>query len=90
MGGAIGILLVIPFNNTSEIRNTSFRPLFQVFYWILIAVWFVLTWIGQSAIDDVFAFVGVFCTFYYYVFFILLIPIVGKIESTLACYEAKN
>lgn len=90
MGGAIGALLIIPFNNTSEIRNTTYRPLFKVCYWVLIAVWAVLTWIGQCAVNDVFAFVGLVSTVYYYIFFILLIPIVGKMESTLACYEAKN
>ena len=89
MGGAILILLFIPFNNTSDIRNTTYRPIFKVCYWLLIAVMIVLTWIGQLPIEDVFVFVGVVCTFYYYLFFIALVPIVGKIESMLAHYEVK-
>ena len=92
MGGAIAVLLLIPFNNTSDIRNTTYRPIFKVCYWILIASWIVLTWIGQCPVEDIFAFVGQVCTVYYYLFFIVLVPVVGKVESTLAHYkfEKKN
>jgi ubiquinol-cytochrome c reductase cytochrome b subunit len=30
MGGALVILLAIPFINTSEVRSTQFRPLFKI------------------------------------------------------------
>ena len=90
MGGAIAVLFLIPFNNTSDIRNTTYRPIFKVCYWVLIAVWVVLTWIGQCPVEDIYAFVGVVCTLYYYAFFIVLVPIVGKLESALAHYEVKN
>jgi len=32
MGGALIILFVIPFSNTSNIRSTTFRPIFKFFY----------------------------------------------------------
>jgi ubiquinol-cytochrome c reductase cytochrome b subunit len=32
MGGALVILFFIPFTNTSEIRSTTFRPIFKIFY----------------------------------------------------------
>jgi quinol-cytochrome oxidoreductase complex cytochrome b subunit len=87
MGGAIAVLFLIPFNNTSNIRNTTYRPIFKVCYWSLIASWIVLTWIGQCPVEDIFAFVGQIATIYYYAFFILLVPIVGKIESELIHYK---
>ena len=90
MGGAIAVLFLIPFNNTSDIRNTTYRPIFKVCYWVLIATWIVLTWIGQCPVEDIFAFVGVICTVYYYAFFIVLVPVVGKIESALGHYEVDN
>ena len=90
MGGAIAVLFLIPFNNTSDIRNTTYRPIFKVFYWTLIAVWIVLTWIGQCPVEDIYAFIGVLCTIYYYAFFIVVVPVVGKIESALAHYEVNN
>jgi quinol-cytochrome oxidoreductase complex cytochrome b subunit len=87
MGGAIAVLFLIPFNNTSDIRNTTYRPIFKICYWLLIASWFVLTWIGQCPVEDIFAFVGQICTVYYYAFFIVLVPLVGKIESALIHYK---
>ena len=36
MGGAIAVLLLIPFNNTSDVRNTTYRPIFKICYWVLI------------------------------------------------------
>ena len=35
MGGAILVLLLIPYTYTGYIRNTTYRPLFKVFYWLL-------------------------------------------------------
>jgi len=32
MGGALIVLFLIPFINTSEIRSTTFRPIFKIFY----------------------------------------------------------
>ena len=32
MGGALIVLFLIPFLNTSEIRSTTFRPIFKIFY----------------------------------------------------------
>ena len=51
MGGAIAVLFLIPFNNTSDIRNTTYRPIFKVFYWTLISSWIVLTWLGQCPVE---------------------------------------
>ena len=36
MVGAIAVLLLIPFNNTSDVRNTTYRPIFKICYWVLI------------------------------------------------------
>jgi ubiquinol-cytochrome c reductase cytochrome b subunit len=43
MIGAILILLFIPFTNTSEIRNTTFRPIFKICFWIFITDFILLT-----------------------------------------------
>jgi ubiquinol-cytochrome c reductase cytochrome b/c1 subunit len=32
MGGALIVLLLLPFINTSEIRSSTFRPLFKQFF----------------------------------------------------------
>jgi ubiquinol-cytochrome c reductase cytochrome b subunit len=89
MGGALIILFLIPFSNTSEIRSTTFRPIFKVCYWLLVADFLLLGWIGQKPVKDVYIFVGQVATFYYFLFFLVLIPVVGIIESKLVHYKVE-
>lgn len=87
MGGSLVILLLIPFINTSDIRSTKFRPIFKVFYWLLVSDFLILGWVGQKPVENIFILIGQVATFYYFLFFIVLIPIIGIIESKLVRYE---
>jgi ubiquinol-cytochrome c reductase cytochrome b subunit len=90
MGGALIVLFLIPFLNTSEIRSTTFRPIFKVFYWLLVADFLLLGWIGQKPVKDVYVVVGQAATVFYFLFFIVLIPVIGIIETKLLSYNSKN
>ena len=83
MGGALLVLFLIPFTNTSEVRSTTFRPLFKIFYWLLVADFLILGWIGQKPVKTTFVIAGQLATLYYFIFFIFLIPVIGIIESFL-------
>ena len=83
MGGALIILFFIPFTNTSEIRSTTFRPLFKFFYWLLVFDFVLLGWIGQKPVTGLYVFIGQVATVYYFIFFLVLIPLVGLLESKL-------
>ena len=83
MGGALAVLFLIPFTNTSEIRSTTFRPIFKIFYWLLVADFLILGWIGQKPVKSIFVTVGQVATVYYFFFFLILIPLIGNIESFL-------
>lgn len=89
MLAAILILLAIPFINTSYVRNTTYRPIFKFFFWLFIADYVILTWIGQMPVRNAFIFVGQVATFYYFAFFLVLIPLIGKIETILATWKVK-
>ena len=90
MGAAILILLVIPFINTSFIRNTTYRPLFKIFFWFFIADYIILNWIGQMPVRNAFIFVGQVATFYYFAFFLIIIPLIGKVETFLATWRIRD
>merc|ERR1712048_1526486 len=77
MGGALLVLFLIPFTNTSEIRSTTFRPLFKIFYWLLVADFLILGWIGQKPVKTTFVIAGQLATLYYFLFFIFLVPLLG-------------
>ena len=89
MGGALIILFLIPFTNTSEVRSTTFRPIFKIFYWLLVADFIILGWIGQKPVKDVFVFVGQIATGFYFFFFLILIPLIGIIETKLIHYKTQ-
>ena len=90
MGGALIILFLIPFTNTSEIRSTTFRPIFKIFYWLLVADFLLLGWIGQKPVKDIYVLVGQIATVFYFLFFIVLIPVIGIFEAKLISYTSKK
>lgn len=90
MGGALIILFLIPFTNISEVRNTTYRPLFKVCYWLLVADFLILGWVGQKPVKDTYVFVGQVATVYYFLFFLVLIPLIGIVESQLRYHSSKN
>jgi ubiquinol-cytochrome c reductase cytochrome b subunit len=91
MGSAILILFLIPFLNTSEIRSTTFRPLFKIFYWFFVIDFFVLMWSGEQSLNEksvvYLMFVSQVATVYYFCFFLILVPLVGLIESRFIHYK---
>ena len=80
-------LLLIPFINTSEVRSTTFRPIFKIFYWLMVADFLILGWVGQKPVKDVYVIVGQIATAFYFMFFLILIPVIGVIETKLAHYK---
>ena len=81
MFGSIVILLTIPFTNGSKIRNTTFRPIFKMFFWLLVIDFFILIWIGQQDMNVlIYQKIGIVATFYYFTFFLSL-PIIGYLET---------
>jgi len=88
MVGSILVLFLIPFIDSSYIRNTTYRPIFKICFWLFISDFIILMWIGQKPVRDAYIFVGQVATLYYFVFFLILIPIVGKIEFILVNHKS--
>jgi ubiquinol-cytochrome c reductase cytochrome b subunit len=89
MFGSLLILLTIPFTNSSEIRSTAFRPIYKIAYWLLVVSFLLLGWIGQMPVEYPYTEIGVISMIYYFAFFIIVIPFLGKIESYLIRYITK-
>ena len=83
MGGAILILLLLPHINTSEIRSAKFRPIYAISYWFFAANFLLLGWIGQKPVESPFIEIGMFSTFLYFFFIIVLVPVIGIFEKYL-------
>nr|YP_010394150.1 apocytochrome b [Phytophthora tropicalis]DAZ88158.1 TPA_asm: apocytochrome b [Phytophthora tropicalis] len=87
MFGSLVILLTIPFTNSSEIRSTAFRPIFKVCYWLLVVAFLLLGWVGQCPVEYPYTEIGVISMIYYFSFFLIIIPFLGKFEAYLVRYN---
>ena len=91
MFGAIAVLFVLPWLDTSKVRSAPFRPLYKQFFWLFLVVCLILGWCGAQMPDNVVAHVGSIeitithlarvLTFYYFFHFIVLFPLLGLIEK---------
>jgi len=83
MGGAIVILLFLPFINTSEVRSSAFRPVFRKSFWFFFANFLLLGWIGQEVVEHPYVLIGQVGTAFYFLFILFFIPAIGLIEKEL-------
>ena len=86
---AILVLFLIPFNYTGYIRNTTYRPIFKIFYWILVGDFLLLLWLRQAKMEKPYLVLTTYASIYYFSFFIVLVPLIGIIETHLALYKTK-
>ncbi|MBT4109231.1 MAG: cytochrome b [Pelagibacterales bacterium] len=82
MISAILILFVLPWLDTSKVRSATFRPIYQKLFWLFVVDVIVLTWIGGSPAEGKFILIGRIATIYYFAHFLILMPLVGVIETT--------
>jgi ubiquinol-cytochrome c reductase cytochrome b subunit len=83
MVGAILINLALPILNTSNIRSSFFRPLHKFIFWIFIANFLLLGWLGQMPVEDPYIQIGQFCTVVYFAYYLVILPGLGLLERAL-------
>ena len=83
MFAALLVLLLLPYLNTSEVRSSSFRPIHRQFFWLLVLDYFVLGWIGGCAPETPYLEIGQIATFFYFFYFLFIVPFLGIIEKKL-------
>jgi len=89
LGGVVGmisailVLLLLPILNTSTVRSSKFRPLFSILYWFFAFDFLILGWIGQQPVEDPYIMIGMWSTAFYFLFLLVLVPCIGKLENFL-------
>jgi len=84
MIGAILVLGLLPVFNFSEVRSSKFRPIFSIFYWLFTVNFLILGWIGQKPVESPYIEIGMGATIFYFLFLLILLPLIGIIEHKLA------
>ena len=83
MFAALLVLFLLPYLNTSEIRSSCFRPIHRQFFWLLVLDYFILGWIGGCAPETPYLEIGQVATFFYFFYFLFIIPFLGILEKKL-------
>ena len=81
MVGAIFILFVLPWLDTSKIRSARYRPLFKQFFLIFVVNCLVLGYLGAMPAEGVYITLARICTIYYFVHFLIILPLLGLVEK---------
>jgi ubiquinol-cytochrome c reductase cytochrome b subunit len=82
MFGALLILFVLPWLDTSKVRSARFRPIYKKLFWVFLADCIILGWVGANPPEGHFILIGQLATIYYFLHLLVIVPIVGKIEKT--------
>ena len=81
MFGTIAVLFVLPWLDTSKVRSCTYRPLMKQLFWVLVVVCIGLGYLGSQPAEGGFVVVSRLLTAYYFFHFLVLVPLVGKLET---------
>jgi ubiquinol-cytochrome c reductase cytochrome b/c1 subunit len=82
LGGSIVILAFLPWLDTSKVRSARYRPLYRQFFWLFVVVCVGLGWLGSKPPEGYYVFFARLFTIYYFAYFLIILPILGKVEKT--------
>jgi ubiquinol-cytochrome c reductase cytochrome b/c1 subunit len=90
MFAAIAVLFFLPWLDTSKVRSARFRPLYKIFFWIFVVNTFILGYVGAVPPEGIWPTVGLISTVYYFAFFLVIMPLLGKLERPLPLPDSIN
>ena len=81
MFGAIAILFVLPWLDTSKVRSCNFRPMYKWFMMLFFVNFFVLGYVGMLPAEGLYLLIARIGLVYYFGFFLIITPFIGWIEK---------
>jgi len=83
MFASLIVLFFLPWLDTSRVKSTAYRPLYRIFFWVLLADMFLLGWVGAMPAEEPYVRIGQAATAYYFAHFLIIMPILSFIEKPL-------
>ena len=81
MFAALLVLFVLPWLDTSRVRSATFRPVYRVFFWLLVADMVLLGWVGAQHPEGLVPTIGLLGTIWYFAHMVIILPVVGWLET---------
>jgi ubiquinol-cytochrome c reductase cytochrome b subunit len=81
MFGAIVVLALVPWLDTSRVRSANYRPLYRQFFWVFVIVCVLLGWLGAKPPEGGYVIAARICTAWYFLHFLVVLPLLGLFET---------
>lgn len=88
MFASILVLFFLPWLDTSPVRSTRFRPMYKPFVALLVISFFALLYVGGKPPEGAYVVIGRVATAYWFLHFLVVLPVLGKIERPLPLPES--
>ncbi len=83
MFGSIILLFFLPWLDRSPVKSARFRPLYRIFFWILVLACVTLGYVGGKPPEAPYVQIGQLATAYYFLHFLVILPLLVKYEKPL-------
>lgn len=85
---SVVVLFFVPWLDRSKVRSAKFRPIYKYVFWIFVADMVLLTWAGGEKPEGWPLYLARGGTLYYFLHFLVLMPLIGMKEKTLPLPES--
>ena len=83
MFGAIAVLALAPWLDTSMVRSGKYRPMFKWWFALLAIDFVVLMWAGAQVPTEFTSWISLIASAYWFGYFLIILPLLGVIEKPL-------
>jgi ubiquinol-cytochrome c reductase cytochrome b subunit len=83
MFGAIVVMALAPWLDTSSVRSGRYRPMFKWWFWLLVVDFIVLMWVGARPAEGIYPYIALIASAYWFAYFLVILPLLGVIEKPL-------
>ncbi len=81
MFGAIAVLFVLPWLDTSKVKSATYRPLYKQFFWVLVIAGVGLGYLGAQPAEGGYVIASRILTAWYFFHFLVILPVLGLVEK---------
>ena len=83
MFAAILAIMLLPITDLGRSKGLQFRPISKMAFWVFVANFLILMKLGACHVETPYIELGQVCTFFYFSYFVLIVPVVSLIENSI-------
>ena len=83
MFGAIAVMALAPWLDTSSVRSGRYRPMFKIWFALLVIDFIILMWVGARPAEGIYPYISLIASAYWFAYFLVILPLLGVIEKPL-------